>query len=1562
MIKILVRTAALAAIAGAILAGVIIKGRSREDAYARESNRSVWETYTEENPLTILEIVPYVGQGQWGYLVGGQEPVKRSKFVKTESEDTSTEIYEEVYDLGDINQYYYHPDLSGTGLENASEDDKQKFYKQRRIDGNYLWGITSDTSVTGNPSSTALKFEAEFHPTALLQNSGENYYTNPDKFIYKVILDNGYDNHTAEEWRKRIKVKTVSAYQLDQEDIREIEDADLVVIQSDKTSNFPDHTSGYKSTMLQIYDKYRSKGEDTFYSDAEARNQLLPANTGTDFQNFITYESYISHKGGKAVSMDISWDVAMAIADRALEHNKATIVSSNDQGEYANSNITGNMNKLIFLLTFFSQGAYSSSGDNVRDLIKSGYDANGKLTGFIDGKDVWTVSAIKSYLFGESGYLLNFYAFGNYVNFLKYYERPADSEQNALMESFFKSVDESYKYYDDMDGFYALISTEEWDAVIRQAEYLQSISRITEQQVEQIKWCREKYEKHMIQKEGNLPSSNYNVFTGSYFCDTEVDNTIRYCYAVTQMPFLPVRFGEDGNEKMQDIADILGFHKKLDSQTGKIKVLEIEPSTDFRYNSIHEEYGPNVRSASDASLTELAHYFGSNWTKDNVEVDSVTPDQLNGMTVDLAAEYDAIFIGEEIGMLSDDIKSSYSSDPYHRVGEKVPSSALINGLLTSDVTTPAGFTSVFYQYHPVLSNLKEKNSFLKNTALYQELNVATEGYPTARYSGNDITLYMKSQLVEFINSGQPVLLSEKVYDRTRNITSSSRTKVNLYDAFEEKGNAENVLKATSTLNTAEKYLVLKPTLKITYSDSGNILELGKQPDKTTTITRSNDLVFSYKGELPANGDYEMLVILDCNGDGIFDENTQNDTSGPTDEEPLDSAGASSQTKNTASTETDADTNKVSDRLLYQGNIIEDEYQGSFNPLHVFQSGVVVDEVTQFRVIVREKNNKYPRTVWTGLMFPEIAEPTQAIRILQVTPDASGSDTRLLKKNGALNAQFSEILKEIDTDKRDYLITADHITVMETTEFNELTLSKDSDNDELNPLDSYDLIIMGFGYGQEDSDIGDQAMACLQKYIAEGKPVLFCSDTVSYVNQPKDNYYTIMKEIQQDNTVTYSVVPVADMDKAMFPEKIWWNYNFTQKMRILLGMDRYYITDGDTKNVARDPVSTDAAIREKQGFSNAVLMDPAFKDRASRIGAAPARLSTSVIQKLNEGAVHIYPFDLTNAYSHERLSIRSDVHAPYYQLDLERSTDQDDVTVWATLGGYASRDGSYSYFDATARDARNNYYLYSKNNIYYTAYELPLDSKNELTEGEKNEMKLFVNTIYAALKSKTKEDTVTTVPIVVAKEGAEISLYDKARAVSNLSNPAYTPNVYTCYYDTALLTEESDDTGTSTTSYLEIPFRVQKVGGDGGETVPLVIGLTGNTYPFTGIPTIAAAAVWAPLEHNTVRTGFAVNGSGTENTKVDFSAFPVIRVQEEQNEDLPGSNAVPVTDSADGSSDTVSAAATWYTLKIPGTEASNLDGKTLLIAVRSGDTGTITPEENSVYAAIIFVERELFELD
>jgi hypothetical protein len=129
-----------------------------------------------------------------------------------------------------------------------------------------------------------------------------------------------------------------------------------------------------------------------------------------------------------------------------------------------------------------------------------------------------------------------------------------------------------------------------------------------------------------------------------------------------------------------------------------------------------------------------------------------------------------------------------------------------------------------------------------------------------------------------------------------------------------------------------------------------------------------------------------------------------------------------------------------------------------------------------------------------------------------------------------------------------------------------------------------------------------------------------------------------------------------------------------------------------------------------------------------------------------------------------------------------------------------------------------------------------------------------------------------------------------------------------------------------------------------------------------MPTIATAALWAPRENQTLLSGITMQRPGAESTAIDFSAFPVILVQEESNGDLPGSNALPVSDLSEGSSNTAASDSTWYTLRISGTAAENLDGKTLLIAVRSGDAVTIAPEAKSVYAAITFVERELFDLD
>lgn len=55
-----------------VLAGgiLLIAGRRQQAEAALDPTR-----YSKEHPFVVLEIVPYEGQGQWGYLVEGQEPV-----------------------------------------------------------------------------------------------------------------------------------------------------------------------------------------------------------------------------------------------------------------------------------------------------------------------------------------------------------------------------------------------------------------------------------------------------------------------------------------------------------------------------------------------------------------------------------------------------------------------------------------------------------------------------------------------------------------------------------------------------------------------------------------------------------------------------------------------------------------------------------------------------------------------------------------------------------------------------------------------------------------------------------------------------------------------------------------------------------------------------------------------------------------------------------------------------------------------------------------------------------------------------------------------------------------------------------------------------------------------------------------------------------------------------------------------------------------------------------------------------------------------------------------------
>lgn len=461
-----------------------------------------------------------------------------------------------------------------------------------------------------------------------------------------------------------------------------------------------------------------------------------------------------------------------------------------------------------------------------------------------------------------------------------------------------------------------------------------------------------------------------------------------------------------------------------------------------------------------------------------------------------------------------------------------------------------------------------------------------------------------------------------------------------------------------------------------------------------------------------------------------------------------------------------------------------------------------------------------------------------------------------------------------------------------------------------------------------------------KFKANGKEYLAVQTGEKDVTVKRG--YLWQKKVAGDSAnpveTKYVLNNVAGKGDSLYPSQNAWNYLFTQKLRYTVGMDRFAITTDIEPKDKRDKGSSRrwTEIEELQGFTNGALLEYALIPKegssyASLVNTASpyntqisANLAlgvkprTEYIEPLNEGQIGLYPFKISDEVSEAKVKVAKN-HAPYYQLDLERELGHgkiDDVTVWYTFAGSGKEDES-KYFDTTARDARNNYYLYSKGKIYYTGFSL-----YDVTEGTDSadaklvpdmEMKLFINTIYAALNSETEE---TTYFDTVIREGGTVSGIELAQDTG-------VPNRYTCYYD-------------EYAEALELSFRVQKIGAADGETTPLAIGKRGEKGE-NGLPAV----------NEFDEAVYTLTGLPEDN---GVSNFPVVKIAGEQG--TKGSLG-------GGASDI------WYTLRFTddkgeGKIPDDMDGMTIIIGPKAAETGTLRTD--SIYAEIRFVKRNLFELD
>ncbi len=147
----------------------------------------------------------------------------------------------------------------------------------------------------------------------------------------------------------------------------------------------------------------------------------------------------------------------------------------------------------------------------------------------------------------------------------------------------------------------------------------------------------------------------------------------------------------------------------------------------------------------------------------------------------------------------------------------------------------------------------------------------------------------------------------------------------------------------------------------------------------------------------------------------------------------------------------------------------------------------------------------------------------------------------------------------------------------------------------------------------------------------------------------------------------------------------------------------------------------------------------------------AAYRTNYLTKTNEGTITRYPYQIGKAISIADNSYSNDAVIDY-DLTL---TPKQKLVGWYCLSDTKSplirqvfhlsgtADTLYrGVYSSSPNDVKNNYYLFSNGTCFYSGINLALADQGGKTE----EMKLFVNTIYAARKA-TESRTVTIAPVV-----------------------------------------------------------------------------------------------------------------------------------------------------------------------------------------------------------------------
>ena len=481
----------------------------------------------------------------------------------------------------------------------------------------------------------------------------------------------------------------------------------------------------------------------------------------------------------------------------------------------------------------------------------------------------------------------------------------------------------------------------------------------------------------------------------------------------------------------------------------------------------------------------------------------------------------------------------------------------------------------------------------------------------------------------------------------------------------------------------------------------------------------------------------------------------------------------------------APSNEYKYKLIFDqnrdGNLTEDEavtsgYAHSGENIIKYKLGSSFSGLIQWKLLVykgdKEKDNAL-HYVNTGCSVIELLDKKnkKKVKVLQIIPNNDENNNGITQEEynspitGALDLKLSALFKKYYQNLQDFDVRMDVITLdtylscfAEANKANnkfDFDLSKpvnDTDNpknidyvnkefhdklgsDFLDNITDYNMLIFGFGdmYNKKDISNDNGAVDFIEYTRACGKSILFTHDLTIYL----DTYYAVnTNKLLRDTMGMNPFKMIKSNNTSEYKKRLrdYQNQNIYDSIKLPVAGGKYEdtYTSDFTKALDNGALSHGFTLFSVRKLGNVKIKQDDNKfmykyttqylpnggklNGSDKSGYYDNNPYTTKAKRLNEGQITEYPYKID-----ENLKIEK-THSQNYLLNLE----DDDITVWYTL---TSDDSNLdSVFNMLSPDdAANNYYIYSKGNVFYSGV-------GHTTVTGDMEAKLFVNTMIAAYRA------------------------------------------------------------------------------------------------------------------------------------------------------------------------------------------------------------------------------------